>query len=257
MEAASTASGLTSLPQLRRSYGESLRPLTSGGGWSAGDGWWVGITGAPDPDYNLALVHGGDVTTRVQHVYETLTKAGNPSIVLLAGDGLGAAQVLADHSWVCAGSLDLTCLVAHDAPVDPGFRTLGEADMADARELAAGTFGIAPGTAAVAYTDAMARTPGVEVVGIVEDGDLQCCALLVDSGAIRTVWSLGTHPGRRRRGFANRLIRAGAAHTYAQRGPVAMCGLTRPRVTPLYLAAGARVAETWQMWSRPRWLLGS
>ncbi|MEU5842240.1 N-acetyltransferase [Rhodococcus sp. NPDC047139] len=234
-----------------------MRPLTSAGSWSEGDGWWVGITGAPDPDYNLALVHGGDVTAHAHHVYETLTEAGLPSIVLLAGDGLGAAQVLADRGWVCAGSLDLTYLVAHGAPLDPGFRTLDEADMAHARELAAGTFGIAPGTAAVAYADTIARASGVEVVGIVDDSDLQCCALLVDSGPIRTVWSLGTRTGRHRRGYANRLIRAGAAHTHAQRGPIAMCGLTRPRVTPLYLVAGARVAETWQMWSRPRWLLGN
>lgn len=274
MDAASIATGLASSTQLRRAYGASMRPLTSGGHWSEGDGWWIGITAAPDPDYNLALVHGGDVTAHADHVYETLTEAGHPSIVLLAGDGLGAAQVLGDRGWVCAGSLDLTYLVAHDAPVDPGFRVLGEADMVNARELAAATFGIAPGTAAVAYADVVARTSGVEVIGIFDDEDvgdrdsddedadgraaaLQSCTLLVDSGPIRTVWSLGTRTGRQRRGYANRLIRAGAAHTHAQRGPVAMCGLTRPRVTPLYLAAGARVAETWQMWSRPRWLLGS
>ena len=264
MDAASIATVLASSLHLRRAYGASMRPLTSGGHWSEGDGWWIGITAAPDPDYNLALVHGGDVTAHAQHVYETLTEAGHPSIVLLAGDGLGAAQVLADHGWVCAGSLDLTYLVAHDAPIDPGLRVLGEDDMVHARELAAATFGIAPGTAAVAYADVVARTTGVEVIGIFDDADaddgaaaLQSCTLLVDSGPIRTVWSLGTRTGRQRRGYANRLIRAGAAHTHAQRGPVAMCGLTRPRVTPLYLAAGARVAETWQMWSRPRWLLGS
>ncbi|WP_397518098.1 N-acetyltransferase [Rhodococcus pyridinivorans] len=264
MDAASVATVLASSLQLRRAYGASMRPLTSGGHWSEGDGWWIGITAAPDPDYNLALVHGGDVTAHAQHIYETLTEAGHPSIVLLAGDGLGAAQVLADHGWVCAGSLDLTYLVAHDAPIDPGLRVLGEDDMVHARELAAATFGIAPGTAAVAYADVVARTTGVEVIGIFDDADaddgaaaLQSCTLLVDSGPIRTVWSLGTRTGRQRRGYANRLIRAGAAHTHTQRGPVAMCGLTRPRVTPLYLAAGARVAETWQMWSRPRWLLGS
>jgi hypothetical protein len=267
VDAASTATGLASLSQLRRIYGASMRPLTSGGHWSEGEGWWIGITAAPDPDYNLALVHGGDVTAHAHHVYETLTEAGHPSIALLAGDGLGAAQVLADHGWVCAGSLDLTYLLAHDAPADPGFRTLEVSDMVHARELAVGTFGIAPGTASIAYADVVARTPGVEVVGIVDcedeggrtdrDAALQSCTLLVDSGPIRTVWSLGTRTGRQRRGYANRLIRAGAAHTHAQRGPVAMCGLTRPRVTPLYLAAGARVAETWQMWSRPRWLLGS
>ncbi|WP_241384879.1 N-acetyltransferase [Rhodococcus sp. CH91] len=257
MEIVSEKRAFASPGDIRRAYGASMRALTSAGGYDEGEGWWVGITGAPDPDYNLALVHDGDVAAHAEHVYEVLTDAGHPSIILLAGHGLGAAQVLADHGWVCAGSLDLTCLDAHDAPVDPRFRTLGGAEMAQARELASGAFGIVPGTAAVAYADAVARTPGAAVVGIVDDGQLQCCTLLLDSGPIRTVWSLGTRAGRQRRGYANSLIRAGAAHTYAQRGPVTMCGLTRPRVTPLYLAAGARVAETWQMWSRPRWLLGS
>lgn len=252
----SLTNGQGSLDSVRRAYGASMRALTSGGSFSEGDGWWAGITGAPDPDYNLALVYGGDVAANVQHAYDGLTDAGYPSIILLASSGLGAAQSLADRGWVCAGALDLTYLIARDAPVDPGFRSLDSADMAHAREVAIGAFGVAPGTAAVAYSDAMPATVGAEVVGLFDDELLQCCTLFVDSGELRTVWSLGTRNGRQHRGYARRLISAGAAYTHARRGPVPMCGLTTPRITPLYVAAGARVAESWQMWSRPRWLLG-
>lgn len=245
------------LDVVRSAYGRSMRALTAEGSYAEGDGWWVGITGAPDPEYNLALVCDGDVAAHAQHVYETLTDAGHPSIVLLAGRGLGAAQILADHGWVCAGALDLTLLVAHGEPEDPGLRRLGPDDMEHARDVAASAFGISPGTAAVAYADAMPGTPGVTVLGLVDDdAELQCCTLVVDGGDIETVWSLGTRHGRQRRGYARRLIDAGAARTHSLRGAVPMCGLTSPRVTPLYVAAGARVVESWQMWSRPRWLLG-
>ena len=88
-------SGTTvTLDVLRRAYGRSMRPLTAAGSYLDGDGWWAGITGAPDPDYNLALVHNGDVTAHAQHVYDIVTAAGFPAIVLLAGRGLAAAQVL-------------------------------------------------------------------------------------------------------------------------------------------------------------------
>lgn len=256
MTLASIAGTAVPLDDVRRAYGHSMRALTSAGSYSEGDGWWVGITGAPEPDYNLALVHGGDVTAHAQLVYETLTDAGHPSIVLLAGRGLGAAQVLADHGWVCAGALDLTLLVAHGKPEDPGVRRLSPDDMPHARDLAAGAFGISPGTASVAYADTMPRTPGVTVLGLFDDAELQCCTLIVDGGDIETVWSLGTRSGRQRRGYARRLIDAGAARTHSLRGAVPMCGLTSPRVTPLYVAAGAQVVESWQMWSRPRWILG-
>lgn len=251
------ARGCSSLDDVRRLYGRSMRPLTSGGSFSEGDGWWIGVTGAPDPDYNLALVYGGDVHANTRHVFDGLTDAGFPSILLLAGPGLGAAQVLADRGWVCAGALDLTYLTARDESVDSGFRPLRAADMAHAREVATGAFGIASGTADIAYSDVMPGAADVEVVGLFDDELLQCCTLFVDSGPLRTVWSLGTRREGQRRGYARRLITSGAAHTYAQRGAVPLCGLTNPQVTPLYLAAGAEVAESWQMWSRPRWILGA
>ena len=244
------------LDVLRRAYGRSMRPLTSAGAYEEGAGWWIGITGAPDPDYNLALVYDGDVSAHAQRAFEVVTAAGRPSIVLLAGRGLAAAQVLADRGWVCAGALDLTALVPADAPEDDSLRVLGRAEMPDARDLAAGAFGVLPGTAAIAYADTIADEPGLAVVGIFDDAQLQCCTLVSDGGEIETVWSLGTRRGRQRRGYARRLVDAAAARTYSRRGAVPMCGLTNPRVTPLYLSAGAQVLENWQMWSRPRWLLG-
>ncbi|MGI9208607.1 MAG: N-acetyltransferase, partial [Rhodococcus sp. (in: high G+C Gram-positive bacteria)] len=134
------------LDVLRRAYGRSMRPLTAAGSYLDGDGWWAGITGAPDPDYNLALVHNGDVTAHAQHVYDIVTAARFPAIVLLAGRGLAAAQVLVDRGWVCAGALDLTVFVPVLAPEDDALRVLVREDMSDARDLAAGAFGVSPGT---------------------------------------------------------------------------------------------------------------
>ncbi len=256
MTPGSIAGTAVTLDVLRRAYGRSMRPLTSAGSYEEGDGWWIGITGAPDPDYNLALVYDGEVAACAQNAFDVVTAAGYPSIVLLAGRGLAAAQVLADRGWVCAGALDLTALVPADAQEDASLRVLGRAEMSDARDLAAGAFGVSPGTAAVAYADEIADEPGLTVVGIFDDAQLQCCTLVSDGGEIETVWSLGTRKGRRRRGYARRLVDAAAARTYSRRGAVPMCGLTDPRVTPLYLSAGAQVLENWQMWSRPRWLLG-
>lgn len=250
-------SGTTvTLDVLRRAYGRSMRPLTAAGSYLDGDGWWAGITGAPDPDYNLALVHNGDVTAHAQHVYDIVTAARFPAIVLLAGRGLAAAQVLADRGWVCAGALDLTVFVPVLAPEDDALRVLGREDMSDARDLAAGAFGVSPGTAAIAYADTVPEAPGLTATGIFDDARLQSCTLISDGGEIETVWSLGTRKGRQRRGYARRLVDAAAARTFALRGPVPMCGLTSPQVTPLYVSAGAQVVENWQMWSRPRWLLG-
>ncbi|MHB8492879.1 MAG: hypothetical protein ACYDA6_11795, partial [Solirubrobacteraceae bacterium] len=75
------------------------------------DGWWMALSGAPTVLYNLALCYGGgrDGRAAIKQVLETLTGARAPSLLMVAGHGLGEVQVLIDEGWVCVGQMPLMC----------------------------------------------------------------------------------------------------------------------------------------------------
>lgn len=250
-----TVAGLTAL---RDAYGQNMSGLVPETGvYLADDGWWIALTGAPDPSYNLALVHGGDVRKNTVAVVERVLAERLRTVVMLAGAGLDAATALADAGWVCVGSSSLRALPNSPSAPDAAVRILEDGDLRSARQLAEDVFGIDRESATLVYQEAAPDRPSERsVVGLFELDTLQTAAMLSfgkpsalcgrpEPGARTAARTWVTGPsasvGSRIRGCRRRRV----------------CGLASAAGNALYDASGAEIVEYWQMWSRPRWLLGS
>lgn len=251
-----TVAGLT---MLRDAYGQNMSGLVpSTGVHVVDDGWWIALTGAPDPSYNLALVHGGDVIAHASEVLERVLAEKLRSVIMLAGAGLAAATVLADAGWVCVGSSSLRSLPNAPAEPDPEIGVLDSAQLGAARVLVEEIFGVDSESAALVYAAAHSdENQSRSVLGLVEDGELQTAAMLSFGSPMSTGWAGGTRADSRRRGYGQRVMRQASAAAFAAVGEGSLCFLASPASNRLYDAGGAEIVEYWQMWSRPRWLLGS
>lgn len=222
------------------------------------DGWWIALTGAPDPSYNLALVYDGNVRKNASEVLERVLAEETRSVIMLAGVGLNAATVMADAGWVCVASSPLRAMPNIPWEADSSVKVLDGAELSGARELAGDVFGVDLASAELVYSSKY--TDGrVErlVLGLIEDGDLQTAAMLSFGQPISTAWAGGTRTTGRRKGHGLRVVRQVARTAYSEVGEGSVCFLGSDVGNGLYDAAGAEIIEYWQMWSRPRWLLGN
>ncbi|MDI9917081.1 hypothetical protein [Rhodococcus sp. IEGM 1379] len=81
----------------RNAYGQNMSGLVPPTGPHILEaGWWTALTGAPDPSYNLALVHDGDIARNISEVLDRVMRAYVRAVVMLAGRGLGDARSLAE-----------------------------------------------------------------------------------------------------------------------------------------------------------------
>ncbi|MDI9898537.1 hypothetical protein QM716_01570 [Rhodococcus sp. IEGM 1409] len=118
-------------------------------------------------------------------------------------------------------------------------------------------FGIDPESAGLVYSSrGTDGHPFRSVVGLFEDDVLQTAAIVSVGESISTVWAGGTRPGGRRRGHGLRILQEASATAYAEVGEGSLCFLASEAGDSMYDSAGAEIVEYWQMWSRPRWLLG-
>ncbi|MCJ0904085.1 N-acetyltransferase [Rhodococcus sp. ARC_M6] len=222
------------------------------------DGWWLALTGVPDPSYNLALIHGSDVRKNTSDVIERILAEKHRSVIMLAGLGLGAGTVLSDAGWVCVGSSSLRMLPNSPSELDPQVKVLDEEELGAARGLVGEIFNVDPASAALVYTASSSEGHSRRsVIGLVEDGALQAAAMLSFGHPISTGWAGGTRPTSQRRGHGMRVLQQASAIAFAEVGEGSLCFLASDASNRLYDVAGAEIVEYWQMWSRPRWLLGS
>jgi ribosomal protein S18 acetylase RimI-like enzyme len=75
------------------------------------------------------------------------------------------------------------------------------------------------------------------------------------AGDVVGVWSVGTSRSDRRHGYAQRLTCSVLSHLRAAGATHAVLLASIPG-GPLYRNVGFEVVDDWQMWSRPRWVLG-
>jgi len=69
------------------------------------------------------------------------------------------------------------------------------------------------------------------------------------------IWSMATAPDERRRGYGRDLVQAVLSDAAAQ-GATECLLHSSGEGEPLYYELGFEQLERWQMWSRPRWVLG-
>jgi GNAT superfamily N-acetyltransferase len=180
-----------------------------------------------------------------------------PGIIMLAGPSLATAQKLADAGWVGAGALPLMALDAQDLPDadGAGVRALTKEDLPEARALLSDTYGLSAAAAAAAIPLLTVEDPDLGVWGLF-DGDRMVSAFTGATGAgLVVVWSMATRPHNQRKGYGRRLL-ATALRSRFEAGAEGSLLQSSAAGERLYRGLGYQVVEYWQLWSRPRWLIG-
>lgn len=255
MESSATPLPYGSVPDARTGYGRATALWATGGLHHVEDDWWIALSLTPYVDYNMALLHGDAAADAAPQVVDEVTRARVPSVVMLAGAGLGAAEVLRESGWVCTGALPFMALDNGPARLDPSFRELEPGDLAAARHLAGRAFGVPDEVGAILFAEDALEREGARLWGVFDDGELRCCsASLWVGNEYSAGWGLSTAPEHRRSGYARRLLRSTAARRLVDGPPLALLMAT-PAGRHLYEQEGYVTLEHWQIWSRPRWVL--
>lgn len=247
----------------RRDLGTSAAIWAAGGRHEVTDGRWLALSGARSVDYNVACCHGPATTESsgpeaVADTIAVITELRAPALIMLAGAAVGDARPLIDAGWVTVGATPFMMnsspagvADAAVAPVQPGSSAFRQA-----RQRVEEAFVITSTLAGVAVPDDPAATvPGAQLWALSEDGDVQACVLTVPAGDSLAIWSMATAPDRQRRGYGRRLLSAALADA-AARGVRRSVLTASPPGFSLYQGLGYEVVEHWQLWSRPRWVLG-
>jgi GNAT superfamily N-acetyltransferase len=254
MDQVSNPVDLGDLASARTGYGLGTAP------WAAfrhqvEDDWWLAMSGTHHVDYNLALLHGPTSAQVAPRILDEVAAAGVPALVMLAGAGLGAVEVLSEAGWVSTGALPFMGKMHGAAEDDPDVRLLESDELDGARRLAAAAFGVPEEVGAIVFTDAILERDDCRTWGLFEDGRLMCCALNVHVRDRFCVgWALSTAPEHQRAGYGRRLLWA-VSYRRQQTGPPISLLMASRAGTRLYREPGRAVFEHWQIWSRPRWVL--
>jgi GNAT superfamily N-acetyltransferase len=220
------------------------------------DSWWAALSGVRSVDYNVVCWHGPEPA--IADGLELVKQAGVPAVQMLAGPALAAAQELSDAEWVCIGTtpvmaLDLTGVV--DWADDPAVSLVGLDGLTKVRSVVEETFGVTPELARIAVPDLALTDPEVQVWTLVEDDDLKSCVATITVDGVIVGWSMATPPRYQRQGLGRRLLTA-VLRRVASEGPSWSLCYASSQGEPLYRMLGFEVLEHWQVWSRPRWVLG-
>jgi len=255
VESASIQLPFGAVPAARAGYGRATALWAASGRHHVEDDWWIALSLTPFVDYNMALLHGDGSADAAPHVLDEVAAARVPAVVMLAGAGLSAGEVLREAGWVCTGALPFMARDTGPAELDPCFRELEPGDLAAARRLAGRAFGVPDEVGAILFADDALEREGAHLWGVFDDGELRCCSASVWIGDEYSVgWGLSTAPEHRRGGYARRLLRSSAARRLADGPPLALLMAT-PAGRHLYEQEGYVTLEHWQIWSRSRWVL--
>jgi len=218
-------------------------------------GCWQALSGARSVDFNVVACHDGDVAAAIARGLEVVADAAVPAVIMVAGRALAAVQLLVDAGWVCIGATPFMMRTARGGTDDPCVRKLGLSELAEARALVAQAFDLSAELSVVALPDRAGEGGAQEAWGLYEDGRMVTCVGTVTVDLSVAVWSMATPQPLRRRGYGGRLLSAVLARKAAE-GVVRSLLYASEVGEPLYHSLGYDVLEHWQMWSRPRWVLG-
>lgn len=240
---------------LRRTLGTAARLWATPEHHSVSSVWWVAFSGEKSVTYNVACCQSADAAVLLECCVQPLLDLGRPGSIMLAGPGLATAQTLADLGWVTVGALPLMVRVPLRSDDDASVRDLSRRDLPAARELLADTYGLDPSAAAAAIPDRAVESDEMGVWGLFDLDRLAACVTTVVEDGRVVVWSMATRTESQKRGYGRRLLDsvlvrqsdAGVAGSLLQSSAAG---------ERLYRSVGYEVVEYWQLWSRPRWVLG-
>lgn len=260
-----TGAGWVRIDAWRADFGATAGVWSGTGRHAVEDGRWLALSGASSPAFNVALCWAGGSAGGVGDTRADLVAFGRPAVLMLAGEALGWAQVMADEGWVCVGSVPFMRLDLQAASWDPdavaGARRLGPAELAAAREVFREANDAGPGLPEQALPETAVRpSAGGQPVasclwGSGRGREVVSVALVCRAGTTVAVWSMATSPRFQRQGLGHRLLQAVLADAAASGADDALL-VSSPSGLALYRSLGFQLVERWQQWSRPRWVLG-
>jgi N-acetylglutamate synthase-like GNAT family acetyltransferase len=218
------------------------------------DDGWVALSGVRHVDYNVVLCHGGEGTARVTRALAEIEEAGQPAVLLLAGEALGSANALVDAGWICVGQTPVMVASTSSRDPDPAVRRLDVGDLPSVHGLIADAFQVSTGHARSAVPEQALADPTVATYGLDVGGEVVACLTTVQVGDVAVIWSTATRTSIQRRGYGRRLLEGALANAHAAGADAAALYSSSSGVR-LYASAGFAVVEHLQMWSRPRWVL--
>ena len=244
------------LNQWRQTLAESGALWTSGGRFDASAGWCAAFSGSPFVDFNTVFCWGDDPATLCARAVAEVRRAGVPALVFVAGPALGGVQIFADAKWVCIGQAPMMLLALEDLRSEPDLdvRLLAPEDFEAAWEIGADAHRI-PASAAAISLPARSDDPNIGIWGIFDDHELRAVMATSRRGPGVGVWSVATARANQGRGYGRRLTCSVLWHLRAA-GVTHAVLLSSVEGGPLYRNLGFCTVDNWQMWSRPRWVLG-
>lgn len=248
---------MAELGQLRSLIGRSAAVWA--GRVEVEDDRWVALSGANAVDYNVAVCHGAGSATAGR---DAILAGRAPGLVMLAGRALAEAQLLVESRWACVDAVPIMSLALAGTDADPvpaeGFeeRRLGGDDIDAAQAVIASSFGIPVELGAVALPARSFDDPKVAVWGAFDAGGaLLSTLILVRVEDAVVPWSMATLAAARGTGRGKRLLIAALAEARDDGASLALLQ-SSPTAIGFYRSCGFTELETWQIWSRPRWVLG-
>lgn len=213
---------------------------------------WVATSTATTVDYNLVVCHGPHQSGVVAKSVEEIGAGRVPTLLALAGEALGSAQLVVDAGWVCVGERAFMARPGRPSISDPAARLATPEELPAVRAVLTESFETTPELAVVAIPEPGRWPPGTEVWLLQEDGAIRAVTAAIRVGSGLGIWSTATLPGHQGHGVGRRLLETvldatGADHSVLQSSVMG---------EPFYRSLGYQVVERWQQWSRPRWVLG-
>ena len=241
---------------LRQTLGRAARLWASPDHHQVAPEWWVACSGQRSVTYNVACCQSSDNQVLLDCCLQPILDVGKPAIIMLAGPGLATAQKLADEGWVGVGALPLMTLTEVTTPdgAKPA-RALTEEDLPAARDLLADTYGLDAGSASAAVPDRAVADPDMGVWGLFDGDRLVSSFTSATDNDMVVVWSMATRVECQGRGYGRQLLQS-VLRTQLEQGATGSLLQSSAAGEKLYRGLGYTVVEYWQLWSRPRWVMG-
>jgi GNAT superfamily N-acetyltransferase len=245
------------LPRYRSLLGQTTVLWAGIDGFREREAGWLALSGFASVEFNVALCdRASEGQAGLGQIVEEVLASGLPTLLMLAGEGLGEAQKLVEAGWICIGSVPLMArLMEGTGELDPAVRKLGADELPDVRGLIEQAFRHTPELAAVAIPDTALTGEGQALWGLYAADELVSFLGSVRVEDTNGWWSLATPPQHQGRGYGGRLCR-GVLAEEARAGATLTLGWCTPAGKRATTSVGFEEVERWQLWSRPRWVLG-
>jgi GNAT superfamily N-acetyltransferase len=243
---------------LLRVLGSSTRVWAAADKYEVHPEWWIALTGESNASMNLACCQSSDATILRGNCLEPILNLGKPGMIMLGGAGLGAAQTLIDEGWANVGALPLMLLTTPPAErtVSTDVRPISIDDLTSAREILVDTFSLSASTVGTVLPDSLTGRHDIEVWGLFEADRMISTVTNVREDDVAVVWMMATRRESQGQGHGRRLLEV-VLHEQFKNGVVGSLLHSSKAGERLYRGVGYQDVEYLQLWSRPRWVLGS